>query len=411
MYSFRDGDYILSLQDANAGCQYSTSFALCFTIMDDDSLSQDEVDALLNAMSSEDSSASSDTSDPPKPFLSQEEMDTLLSAVSSVQPPGTGAVSGQARTAGRSANTVGMMSGARSATGEDKNIEVEKYDFTKPSRVSRDHVRALRALHASYARSLSSSLSMALRVVVVVDCIHIEQLAYGEYLASLLDPSCIGIFSVKPLKGVGIMEMNPPLVFPIIDRMLGGTGEAAFYNRALTSIEEIIIMNIMEDALLILQESWQRSIKLEMKLERLENNPQFVQAAAAGDSVLLILFSVRLNDVSSMMSICFPFLTIQQAFASLRAEEYPALADDEAKEMYRSSVYEHACNVSVTVSAQYESSQVTLRELLQLQKGDIIRLQNAQRDAALVLVGGKQKFHGRPGMANGRRAIQIDSFI
>ena len=335
--------------------------------MDDDSLSQDEVDALLNAMSSADSSASSDTSDPPKPFLSQEEMDTLLSAVSSIQPPDTGAAPEQAETADTTtqADTIGMVSGARSATGEDKNIAMEKYDFTKPSRVSRDHVRALRALHTSYARSLSSSLSMALRAVVAVDCIHIEQLTYGEYLASLLDPSCIGIFSVKPLKGIGIMEMNPPLVFPIIDRMLGGTGEAAFYNRALTSIEEIIIMNIMEDALLILQESWQRSIELKMNLERLENNPQFVQAAATGDSVLLILFSVRLNDVNSMMSICVPFLTIQQAFASLRGEEYHDISDDETKEIYRSSVYDHACNVSVAVSAQYESSQVTLRELLQ----------------------------------------------
>jgi len=381
--------------------------------MDDDSLSQDEVDALLNAMSSEDSSASSDTSEPPKSFLSQEEMDTLLSAVSSIPPPDTGAVSKQAETADGTtqANTIGMTSDARAATGKDKNIEVEKYDFTKPSRVSRDHIRALRALHTSYARSLSSSLSMALRAVVVVDCIHVEQLTYGEYLASLLDPSCIGIFSVKPLKGVGIIEMNPPLVFPIIDRMLGGPGEAAFYNRALTSIEEKIIMNIIKDALLILQESWQRSMKLEMNLERMENNPQFVHAAATGDSVLLILFSVRLNDVNSMMSICFPFITIQQTFASLRGEEYLAIADDETKELYKSLVYDHVCNVSVDVSTQYESSQVTLRELLQLQKGDIIKLQNAQRGAALVLVGGKQKFHGRPGMTNGRRAIQIDSLL
>lgn len=381
--------------------------------MDDDSLSQDEVDALLNAMSSEGTSASSDASEPSKPFLSQEEMDTLLSAVSSIKPPDTDAVSEQAETADGTtqANTVGMMSGADSVTGKDKNIKVEKYDFTKPSRVSRDHVRALRALHTSYARSLSSSLSMSLRSVVVVDCIHIEQLTYGEYVASLLDPSCIGIFSVKPLKGVGIIEMNPPLVFPIIDRMLGGTGEAAFYDRTLTNIEEIIITNVIEEALLILQESWQRSIELEMTLERLENNPQFVQAAASGDSVLLILFSVRLNDVNSMMSICFPFMTIQQAFANLRGEEYHAPADDEAKELYKSLIYDHTCNVSVDVSAQYESSQVTLRELLQLQKGDIIKLQNVQRDAALVLVGGIQKFYGRPGMANGRRAIQIDGLL
>jgi len=370
--------------------------------MDSDSLSQDEVDALLNAMSSEDSSPSSEAADSSGPFLSQEEMDTLLSAVSSIQTSDAGTRTTQD---GITIDNSAISSPVKSI---DEDIEVEKYDFTMPSRVSRDNIRALRALHTSYARSLSSALSMALRAVVVVDCVYIEQLTYGEYLTSLLDPSCIGIFSVKPLKGVGIIEMNPPLVFPIIDRMLGGTGDPIFYNRTLTNIEETIIMEVMGNALEILQGSWKRSIKLDMQLERLENNPQFIQAAATGDSVLLILFSVRLNDVNSMMSICFPFLTIQQAFAYLRGEEFPSLVDDETREAYKSIVYAHACNISVTVSARYDSSKVTLRELLQLQKGDIIKLQNAHRDEASVLVGGKQKFYGRPGMTNGRRAVQIE---
>ncbi len=367
--------------------------------MDNDSLSQDEIDALLNSMSSENASPSPDDAQgtsQPKPLLSQEELDTLLNAASSTQ----GAASD-------GADTIITLSGRNAASSKYKDISIEKYDFTMPSRVSRDHVRALRALHNSYARALSSSLSMSLRAVVEIDCTHIEQLTYGEYLASLLEPSCIGVFSMKSLKGLGAIELNPPLVFPIIDKLLGGPGAARFYNRTLTTIEEMVITKVMKEALNILKESWQRSMELDMTLDRIENNPQFVQAASNADPVILILFDFRLDEVHSMMSICFPFISIQQALASLRREEFPTVMDNETTELYKGMVRKHLDALDVVVSARYETSAVSIRELMELQKGDIIKLQNADKDIAEIFVSGQKKYHAKPGMSNGRRAIQI----
>ena len=316
-----------------------------------DSLSQDEIDALLNAMSSEETSLSPDHDASPQPLLSQNEIETLLSTVPS------------SPTAADS-DVVLMISSSGAVLSRSRDIGMEKYDFTIPSRVSRDHVRSLRALHDSYAQSLSSSLSITLRTVVEVACVHIEQLTYGEYLSSLLNPSCIGVFSMSPLKGLSIIEINPMLVFPIIDRLLGGSGIARLYNRTFTSIEEMVIVQVMKSALSILEEAWQQNINLNMKLERLENNPQFIHAAASSDPVLLILFDVMLEDIHSMMSLCFPFLTIQQALASLGREDYLTLVDDEPVESCKEMMSAHMLNLNMHVSARYGTSRVTLGELM-----------------------------------------------
>ena len=360
----------------------------------DDSLAQDEIDALLNAMSSEETPALSNADEAPQPFLSQNEIDSLLNVVAP-QP---------SQTAGGAATALGPNAGKM----KGKDGSVEKYDFTLPSRVSRDHIRSLRTLHNSYAQSLGSSFSILLRTVVEVTCIQIEQLSYGEYLASLLDPSCLGVFIMNPLKGHGVIELNPMLVFPIIDRLLGGSGTSRFYNRSFTAIEEMVVRQVMENALSRLQSAWQRNIKLEIELERLENNPQFIQAAAMNDPVILIMFDVMMGDVHSMMSLCFPFLTIQQALASLRHEEYTTSIDAETAALCEDMMQAHMLNLDIPVSARYKTSRVTLSELMEMQEGDIIKLPDTSKDEVQIFVDGKMKYLGKPGMANNRRAVQIN---
>ena len=361
----------------------------------DDSLSQDEIDALLNAMSSEETSASPSADEAPQPFLSQNEIDTLLNVVASPQ-------------ASYGEDAVTPSSGSNIGRAKGKDFNVEKYDFTLPSRVSRDHIRSLRTLHSSYAQSLSSVLSISLRTVVEVTCIHIEQLSYEEYLASLLDPSCIGVFIMEPMKGYGVIELNPMLVFPIIDRLLGGSGAARFYNRTFTVIEEMVIRQVMENALEILQAVWRRNIQLDITLERLENTPQFVQAAATSDPVILIMFDVMMGDVHSMMSLCFPFLTIQQALVSLRHEEFTTSIDAETMALCKEMLHAHMLNLDLPISARYRPSRVTLSELMELRVGDIIKLPDTSKDEVLILVDGQIKYVGKPGMANNQRAVQIN---
>ncbi|HGJ66230.1 TPA: flagellar motor switch protein FliM [bacterium] len=366
--------------------------------MEDNSISQDEIDALIKAMADKNDNDSGDKEkninlqSSSKPILSQDEIDALIKVAPSINSD---------------TNLQNKEKTPKTIFSKQRKGNIEIYDFSMPSRLSKDHIKALNTLHGSYAKSLSSYFSISMRTTVDIDCISIEQMNYGEYLSSLFDPTCVGVFSMKPLRGVGIFEINMPLAFPIIDTLLGGSGNPKLYNRNLTVVEESIIRKVMEKALLILQDSWQRSMELKIKLERLENNPQFIQAATAGDPVILILFDVKLENVNGMMSLCFPFLTIQQALANLKKEESPALVDDEAMNLYKDMMKVHVRSINLPVSVRYEPSPVTLGELLKLKKGDIVLLQNAKKDQVSIFIAGKKKFLGKPGMVKGRRAVQL----
>ncbi len=304
--------------------------------MEKGQISQDEIDALLNSMSNQgvvsqgqevqsqntdsltdisSERVSSDYQKFSKPLLSQEEIDALLNICPSEQSK---------------ENLCESASDVKIISSRKRKVNIEKYDFTMPSRLSKEHIKALNALHNSYARALGSYLSISLRTGVEIECNSIEQMTYGEYISSLFDPTCIGVFSLKPLRGVGMLEINMSLAFPIIDSLLGGSGAPRIYGRGLTIVEENLITRIIEKALTILQDSWRRSMDLRIRLERLENNPAFIQAATTGDPVVLILFDVKLGNIHNIMSLCFPFLTIQQALTNLKREEFPSMVDGES---------------------------------------------------------------------------------
>ena len=146
---------------------------------------------------------------------------------------------------------------------------------------------------------------------------------------------------------------------------------------------------------------------LTIKLERLENNPQFIQAATTGDPVILILLDVKFDNARGMMSLCFPFLTIQQSLTNLRREEFPSSIDDESTKTCSNIMQTHIRQLHLPISVRYAPSPVTLGELLELKKGDVIILQNVKKDQVQVLITGKKKYYGKPGMVNGKKAVQI----
>ncbi len=358
--------------------------------MSENSPSQDGFDALSKDISSEQVSATSDNgrnSPHPEPLLSQDEIETLLNAMSE-----------------------------EGFAGENKHIlsqrkthvkNIRKYDLSKPAQLSRELTRLMHSVHSNYARTLGSSLSDILMTPVDVECIHIEQLNYDEYLASLLAPSCIGVFSMEPLETLGAIEMNLMLAFSVIDRILGGSGISKPYNRTLTAIEKMVISKVMKSALKILQESWQQSVNMEMNLERLESNPRLIRLAAADEPVVLILLNIKLKDISNIMSLCLPLMTMKRVFEGM--QRLTALDCDNGEKIKSQSdeMYTHILDLPMTLSAQYESSPVTLGEFLELQKGDIIKLQSTSKDRVLILVEGQKRFQGEPGVVNGQRAIRI----
>ena len=244
-------------------------------------------------------------------ILSQEEVDALLNAVS------TGSLVPES-----AADKSAPAEGSLSLDNPDRDKSVVLYDFRRPDRVSKDQMRTLQNLHDGYARLLSTTLSSYLRTLVEIDIVSVDQLTYSEFMMSISNPSCIYVFQMEPLEGAAIFEVNPSLVFFIVDRLFGGQGKPSEHNRELTDIEKNVLTKIVERALLNLKEVWEHVGIFTPKIESYETNSQFVQIAPPNETVILISLEVRMKHGSGLISLCFPYMLLETVITKLSGESW-----------------------------------------------------------------------------------------
>ncbi|MBF0431615.1 MAG: flagellar motor switch protein FliM [Fibrobacteria bacterium] len=330
-------------------------------------------------------------------ILSQDEVDALLSDVS------TGDFS-QVETPDDSASSPVIMDD------EDSEKTVKLYDFRRPDRVSKDQMRTLQNLHENYARLFSTTLTSYLRTLVEIELISVDQLTYSEFMMSISNPSCIYIFEIEPLDGSAIFEVNPSLVFFMVDRLFGGQGNPTEQNRELTEIERSVLNKIIERALRDLKEVWEHIGIFSPKIQGYETNPQFVQVAPPGETVILISLEVRLKNGSGLISICLPFMLLESVIGKLSGESWISSRLTTTQET-RSQIEKEISNTETTVSTIVGDLQLTIRDLLQLKNGDVLVLDKLANSDLLVKVGGKPNFLGKVGVVGNNKSIQINSII
>ena len=319
-------------------------------------------------------------------LLSQEEIDALLDAISD---KGIGK-------AGRTFR-------------KEKRI-VKLYDFTKPGRVSEDYIRSLHALHHHFAKVYSTSLSSLLRTFVEIECTQVEQLTYSGFLMSLSEMSCLVIFSMKPLKGSAIMEIGPQLSFPMVDRLLGGSGITSEKPHKITEIEKSIIERAVKSALEALNETWNSVSKaIKVELQGIETDPQYIQTIAPGDEMMLVIFDVGFGQVSGIMSICYPFSMIEPILINSKPQQW--LGREEDKKLIP-EIRKKVEGSDIVIKAHLPPSKIKLRDLLKLKVGDIIKLDVRVKngkllDPVILDVGGQKRFVAKPGRVGKKKAVKI----
>jgi flagellar motor switch protein FliM len=329
-------------------------------------------------------------------ILSQEEVDALLSAVSS---------GGNVDFAGGPA--------VEEKQGDDFSEDektVSLYDFRRPDRVSKDQMRTLQNLHESYARQLSTTLTNFLRTFVEIELVSVDQLTYAEFIMSISNPSCIYVFKMEPLDGSAILEINPTLVFFIIDRLFGGQGRPSEQNRELTLIEQSVLHRIVERGLNDLKEVWEHIGVFSPKIEGYETNPQFVQIAPPGETVILVSLEVRMQNASGLMSICFPYLLLESVITNLSGESWMSSQSTSTTET-RSVLEEELQDIPLTVSTVIGKTNITIRDLLQLQRGDVLVLDKPFDSDLNVQIEGKTKMSARSGQIGRKKAIKITKVL
>ena len=291
------------------------------------------------------------------------------------------------------------------ASSPEKRRRVVPYNFRRPDRLSKEQVRALYLLHDLFSHSLSSSLPIFLRTISEVTLISVEQQAYVEYLYGLPDPTAIFTLSMHPLQGVSVLELNPSLAFPVIDRLLGGRGETIAATRAVTEIEQKILEGFLKIVIDDLREAWKPVVDLDMLIVGRETRPQLLQIVAPNEVVLSIVFHVQVGEARGMMSLCVPALILEPIIQKFNQSFYSRNRDAPVEQT--SALLNVLSSVTFPVAAELHGTSATMEDLLCLTPGDVLRLDHRVDQPIEISVGGLVKFMGELTAVEGRSSAQV----
>ncbi|TGK48196.1 flagellar motor switch protein FliM [Leptospira bouyouniensis] len=321
-------------------------------------------------------------------ILSQDEIDALLNAISSGE----------------------VSEDEYSSVGEQKKVKI--YDFKRPDKFSKDQIRTLQMMHETFARLATTGLSAQLRALVVVHVASVDQLTYEEFIRSIPNPTTLAVINMDPLRGSAILEIDPSISFTIIDRLFGGKGDSSKVNRELSDIELSVMEGIIVRILGNLRESWSTVIDLRPRLGNIETNPQFAQVVPPNDMVVLITLETKVGEVEGMTNLCIPYITIEPIINKLSAQYwYSSIRKGEVDEN-RAVIQERLDQVKIPLISEVGSVDISLNDLMNLHVGDVIKLENTPiKTDLMVKVGDRSKFKATPGRVGNRLAIQIGDSI
>ncbi len=332
--------------------------------------------------------------------LSQAEVESLLSAMSTT---------GGAAAAAAAPPAPEVPQGSPLPKPREK---VTPYDFKRPERVGKEQMRALQTLHEGFGRNFAAGLSAMLRSMVEVKLTSVDQLTYSEFVFSLENPTCFNLLRAEPLEGNLILDINPSILYPIIDRLLGGGREGGpLARRPLTEIELRLVSRITNLFLSELCHAWENVISLELEVVRVESNPQLAQIVPPNEVVVLISFELALGDIRGMMNLCIPYNAIERISGKLSANSWVTYGRKPATPEMTESISQALRGSLVSLNVRLASTKITTGELLGLRVGDIITTDKDVHSPLQVSVQGVPKFRASPGAFKNHKAIRIVEVI
>lgn len=289
--------------------------------------------------------------------------------------------------------------------------QVKNYDFARPSKFSKEHLRTLEIIFEHYARLLSTELPAYLRKNVQVDVVNSEVVIYSEFSNALSNPVLLGVVNFEPLKGNVIMEIASNLGFAIVDRLLGGEGAALDKKREFTEIELSIIERIFNICVNLLREPWKNVVNIAPRLERIETNSQFAQIISPSETIAIITISIQIGDVSGLMNVCLPFTCLESVMDKLNTKYWFSTMQEKDDNSYEDAIEALISKALVPVKAILGKSRISVGDFVNLQVGDIIRINRKVEDELDVYVGDIQKFKALPGSFEDNYAVRITEII
>jgi flagellar motor switch protein FliM len=334
----------------------------------------------------------------PEEVLSQSEVESLLSAMESH--------TAKTATAAPAAGVASALGARPPARPREK---VTPYDFKRPERVGKEQMRALQSLHEGFGRNFGAALSALLRSIVEVKLTSVDQLTYGEFVFSLENPTCFNLLRADPLEGNLILDINPSILYPIVDRLLGGGKDAGpVSRRPLTEIELRLVGRITNLFLQELKHAWDGVLPLKLSVDRVESNPQLVQIVPPNEVVVLISFELTLGELRGMINLCIPFNAIERVSSRLASNSWVTYGKSSSTPETRAALGHRLDAAQVEVVVTLAETKITTADLIGLRVGDIITTDKDIHLPLDVAVEGASKFHASAGAFKGCKAIRID---
>lgn len=330
--------------------------------------------------------------------LSQAEVESLLTAMDST---------------GRTAPAAKSRAADPVSPAQTKSREkVSPYDFRRPERVGKEQMRALQTLHEGFGRNFGAALSALLRSIAEVKLTSVDQLTYSEFVFSLENPTCFNLLKADPLEGHLILDINPSILYPIIDRLLGGGRESgALARRPLTEIELRLVHRITGLFLEEMRRAWENLLPLELSVVRVESNPQLVQIVPPNEVVVLISFEITVGDVRGMMNLCIPFNSLERVSSKLSANTWVTYGRRQSTPETIQQISRGLRGSQVEVVVVLAETRITTRDLIGLRVGDIITTEHDVHVPLEAQVEGITKFLASAGAFKGQKAVCVEQSI
>lgn len=294
---------------------------------------------------------------------------------------------------------------------EDTAKQVKDYDFKRPAKFSKEHLRTLEIVFEHYGRLLSTNLPVYLRKNAQVNVVNSEALTFSEFTNSLANPVLLGIVNFAPLNGNIMIELAANLGYAIIDRMLGGPGNPLDKSREFSEIELGIIEKIIVVCVRLLREPWRNVLEISPVLERVETNPQFAQIIAPTDMISIVTLNIKVGDTEGLMNICLPYFTLESIMDRLNTRYWFSNMQEKTDELFTEQIESMIKRVDIPIKAVLGHSNVSVSDFVNLQVGDIIRLDTRVEDELQIYVGNIHKFTALPGSSKEAYAVRITSVL
>ena len=288
---------------------------------------------------------------------------------------------------------------------------VKSYDFRRPDKFSKEQIRTLELIHDTFARRAGTTLSAHLRSLVAINLISIDQIIYDEFVQQVPVPAVLYQLSFDPLPGHALLELHPSVAFIVVDRLLGGQGRTLSRSRQLTDVEMTLLESVVWEILSAVKEAWANVTTITPKLGESAFTPQFLQIAVATEICLAIAFEVKFGEESGLMRLCLPYVVLEPVINNLTAQARYGSARAPSTPERQHSLQQSLEAVMMPLVAILGTTDLTVEQVLNLQRGDVLPLGTAARSNLTLTLAGEPKFRGAPGRSGRKLAMRITEVL